>query len=559
MAPESPVANAPMNLHKGGRRRISSTRAHRVWMGVAFALALLTVAPSQLTAHGVLRRAVPGNGDHLTAVPRELRLTFTEPVEVAVARLELSGPNGPVALAPLALDPDSSTVLVGPIRGGLVAGAYTVRWQVTGTDGHPVRGSYSFTVLSSAAGLASSTAIPSAAEGAAPQREHHDPVSLPAGPGFDAESPLYAAVRWLTFLGLLGVIGAVAFRWVVLPLAQRQGTPETQMLQETASRRAAGLGLGFAVLLAGAALLRLYAQSYALHGSTSALNPGLVGTLLLQTTWGWGWLLQAAGTTLSLVGFALVWRTETGTYGREPERVHLAAGLGSETEQTQVQGSPPLAEDRAGIPVPGEPSAIHTLGWAVAALGAVALAFAPGLSGHAASVPQLTTLAILADGAHVLGAGGWLGSLLIVVAVGIPAALRLPKGTRGSAVASLVNAFSPTALVFASVVVATGVFAAWLHLGSVPALWESAYGRTLLLKLAILSVVFGTGAYNWLKVRPTLGDEIAAGRLRRSATLELAVGTVVLGVTAFLVAMGPPSGMGSMAQAEATAHSESGP
>ena len=142
---------------------------------------------------------------------------------------------------------------------------------------------------------------------------------------------------------------------------------------------------------------------------------------------------------------------------------------------------------------------------------------------------------------HVIGAGGWLGSLLMVLLAGIPVAVRLGEGQRGPAVASLVNAFSPTALVFAGLAGATGVFAAWLHLGGVSALWQTEYGRTLLVKLAILSVVAGTGAYNWLRVKPALGDERGAARMRRSATVELAVGVLVLLVTAVLVAT--PTGM----------------
>jgi putative copper export protein len=90
--------------------------------------------------------------------------------------------------------------------------------------------------------------------------------------------------------------------------------------------------------------------------------------------------------------------------------------------------------------------------------------------------------------------------------------------------------------VFAALVVGTGLFASWLHLPSPAALWQSGYGRTLLLKLAVLSLVFATGAYNWLWVRPALGADAATRRRRRSATLELAVGVLVLLVTAVLVA-----------------------
>ncbi|HEY0152248.1 MAG TPA: CopD family protein [Longimicrobium sp.] len=173
----------------------------------------------------------------------------------------------------------------------------------------------------------------------------------------------------------------------------------------------------------------------------------------------------------------------------------------------------------------------------------MALAFAPALSGHAASVPGVAALAVLADGVHVLGAGGWVGGLLLVVVVGVPVAMDLKKEQRGPAVAALVNAFSPTALLFAGALTLTGLYAAWLHLGRIPALWDTGYGRTLLLKLGVLSVVFGTGAYNWLRLKPALGDEVGATRLRRSATVEIATGILVLLVTAVLVATATPAAM----------------
>jgi len=126
--------------------------------------------------------------------------------------------------------------------------------------------------------------------------------------------------------------------------------------------------------------------------------------------------------------------------------------------------------------------------------------------------------------------------LLIVLVVGIPAAMQLAESERGQAVAEVINAYSPAALVFAGIAAATGVFAAWLHIGTVSGLWQTEYGRTLLLKLGILSVVAGTGAYNWLRVKPTLGDVVGARRVRRSARVEVAVALLVLVVTAVLVA-----------------------
>jgi putative copper export protein len=141
---------------------------------------------------------------------------------------------------------------------------------------------------------------------------------------------------------------------------------------------------------------------------------------------------------------------------------------------------------------------------------------------------------------HVLGAGGWLGTLLALVLVGLPAALRAAEGARGTAAAALVEAFSPVALACAGVLAASGLAAAWWHVGRVGALWTSAYGRILLLKLAMLVVIAGMGAYNWRRVRPTLGDERSVHRVRASSSVELLIGAVVLAITAVLVAIPTP-------------------
>ena len=73
------------------------------------------------------------------------------------------------------------------------------------------------------------------------------------------------------------------------------------------------------------------------------------------------------------------------------------------------------------------------------------------------------------------------------------------------------------------------------------------------IKIGVLTVVFGTGAYNWLRVRPALGTQSAAGRLRRSAVLELTVGAIVLAVTAVLVATPPPADTGTGAMQDVSA------
>lgn len=464
------------------------------------ALGLAVLVPAVVWAHGALKSSQPASGAHLAAAPREIRLDFTDAPEVRVSRIELRGPDGkPVALGPLGLAIDSRRSLLAAIQGPLIAGTYTVSWQFAGADGHPIRGTFTFTIAPGASGTGSIEQ---------PAAAHHDPVSMPAGSGFDAESPAYVAIRWVLFAGLLVVVGAVAFRYIVLRfLALREGSEEGRKHHSMSSAiiamrdRAAAVGVVGAAVVLIALFLRLIAQSYAMHGGVGAWDTALIGTMVTSTRWGWAWVAQLAGGLVAFVGYLLARR---GTCA----------------------------------------------GWTIAALGALVLAFTPAFSGHAATAPQLTSLAILADGLHVISAGGWLGSLLLVIGVGIPVALRGEEAIGGRRVADLVNAFSPTALVFAGLLGATGLFTAWLHLGGISALWESTYGRTLLIKLAILSIVAATGAYNWLRVRPALGDVEGARRIRRSSTVELAAGLVVLLVTAVLVATPPPMEMGTTRAAQ---------
>ncbi|MBX9856174.1 MAG: copper resistance protein CopC [Gemmatimonadaceae bacterium] len=472
----------------------------RLPLFVVLALSLFAVLPSTARAHGSLKSSTPAAASSLTVVPRELRLVFTEAPALAFSRLELLDASGTaVALSPVRLAAETRRALVADIRGTLAAGTYTVVWQIAGDDGHPVRGRYTFTVASGAkptAQMSLDTSPPSAAAPAEVRPEaHHDPASMPQGASFGVESVGYVAIRALLYLGLLMAIGAGAFQGAVLHLLQRRHGADSLLLA-SARHGAARIGMLGTAFVAVAAVLRMGAQSYAMHSPGATFDPQLVRAMLMETVWGRGWLLQIGGTVVAAAGF-----------------------------RSAIRG---------------------TGGWGLAVLGVLALALTPALSGHAAATPERAGLAIVADTLHVIGAGGWLGSLLVVLVAGLPVAMRLPDEERGAAVAELFNAFSPTALLFAGLVAATGVFAAWLHVSEVSALWQTGYGRTLLAKLALLSVVGGTGAYNWLRVKPTISTVAGTARMKSLAQVELLVGVLVLIVTAVLVATPTPMDMRGM-------------
>ena len=307
--------------------------------------------------------------------------------------------------------------------------------------------------------------------------------------GFSVESPAYAAVRWLAYACMLAVIGTVVLARLLVPRVTKRRAELGQHVQRGAARV---LGIASAVF-AIAVALRLIAQIAALRGGDDTVSVNVWG-LATQTMWGWSWLIELAGVVMALA---------------------------------------------AVVP---RPRAGHAR-WRLATAAVTVLALSFALGGHAAAVGHLRGLAVVSDGLHVIAAGAWLGTLLSVVLVAIPAALSEPPDQRGPAAADFVNAFSPVALWCAAIVALTGVVAAWMHLGTLSALWTSGYGRTLLVKLALVATVLALGAVNWRVLRPSLGTESGAARIRRSAMLELAAGAAVLAATAVLVATSPPTDM----------------
>ena len=465
---------------------ISFGRAGR---SLLLAAGVLVLLPGAALAHPVLRRSFPAKADTVSAGPAEIRLVFSKPIELRFAKVELVGPAGTLGfLTGLAIVPDSLGTVTAPVGRVLSPGGYTVRWQVAGDDGHVVRGEFGFTVLGSQGGGEAGGEV--VTPGADPVHEVQHPSSRPVSAGFDASSPLFIALRWVMYLGLLGIIGAVVFQGVVLRLVRRRGGEPSRRLADDIQPRVASLGLAATAIFLVSVPGRLFAQSVAMHGIGESLAPSLLYGMVAHTMWGWSWLAQLALGAWTYVGFRRV---------------------------TRGQG-----------------------GWGFARAGALLLAFTPAFAGHAIAAERWIPFAVLADGIHVVGASGWLGTLAVLLLVGLAGALRLTEPDRGPVAADLVNAFSPVALAFAGAAAATGAFSALVHIGRVIDLWETSYGQVLLLKLGVLSVVAGTGAYNWRKVRPTMGNEMAARRIGRSATVELLVAVVVLMVTAVLVALPTP-------------------
>jgi putative copper export protein len=177
--------------------------------------------------------------------------------------------------------------------------------------------------------------------------------------------------------------------------------------------------------------------------------------------------------------------------------------------------------------------ASSSVGWTLAAIGILVVVLQPVYTGKLASK---------VNAVHILAASTWLGTLLVLTLVGIRGVIRsTTAGTeRAQLIADLVNSFSPLALVAASTVAITGITTAWLHLKRISSLWTTSYGIALDIKLVFVLIVLVLGAWNWRRVRPSLGAEGSELTIRRSARMELTFAALVLIATSVLVSLPSP-------------------
>ena len=291
--------------------------------------------------------------------------------------------------------------------------------------------------------------------------------------------------RLALYIGILALLGAVAFRFFVL--GRFAPGDESRDVILAANRRVsltAGLGLG--ILLAHLPLSLLHRAAIFFPGDIL----GNLGTVATGTPWAAGWWMQLVGALAAAVGLAV-------------------AGKG---------GTRPA-------------------GWRIVALGALILPFSPILSGHGwADGPR--SLSAATTYLHVAAAGGWVGGLACLLFAGLPALGG--QGGENSAnapgIAGMVAAFSRVAQVAVGLLLVTGAIKVWIRVESLPDLWTTAWGRSLLVKHAVVAGVLALGCYNWRVVRPALERNPRLGLIRNPAVIELLLGAAVVAVTAYLVA-----------------------
>jgi copper resistance protein D len=172
--------------------------------------------------------------------------------------------------------------------------------------------------------------------------------------------------------------------------------------------------------------------------------------------------------------------------------------------------------------------AAQTVGALLAALLLATLA----AMGHAAGERGVDRTAHLsADALHLLAAGAWLGALVPLVGI-----LKQGSGPTYEIAVQATRRFSTLGVAAMSALLLSGVINAAYTVGTLAALYESQYGRLLLVKLALYVLIVALAAANRLVWTPRLAAASAAAverarafhKLRRNSITEAALGFAII-------------------------------
>ncbi|ONH26832.1 copper resistance protein CopC [Pseudofrankia asymbiotica] len=465
----------------GRRRRRAGTL---LALTLAAALAVVGGAASPAWAHAILERATPAGGTAVATAPANVTLGFSEAVRSdanAIRVIDTHGTRVDTGGAHSGAHASEVTVALKP---GLPKGTYLVSWRVVSADSHPIAGGYAF-------GIGEPPAAGAAAAASA----------TPKGSALTGFT--FGLARLVAFAGTALLLGAVFFLATLWPGGLRRRAPR--------------------LLIAGGWV---------------AVFVGSVACLLLQG-------IYASGLGLSaLARWDPLGATLGDRYGRLTLirllalllALPLLRGLVSSPADDATDSSPPAAA--------GRPSR-----WVMAELGglAVAVAATTALVGHAGA-GSWSWLAASSLTVHLLAMSIWLGGLAVLAAGFLdrrasPAATARGQGesagwasavergsaggtdeeadlaaarayldeqgaeavpvpaARASELAAVLPRWSRTAMAAVAAIVVSGTYQTWREVGTLPALFDTDYGRLLLYKLWFVLAMLGIGyvSQRWVR------------------------------------------------------------
>lgn len=436
--------------------------AQRVLLpALLLALSLLFAFPAISQAHAILLRSDPARDAVLNTAPTQVRMWFSEELNPTfTTAVVVNAKNQRVDARDAHISSTNTFEMDVNLQPDLPPSVYIVIWRTqSADDGHVLRGSFLFTVA-----LPDGT-IPKL-NGALPGQDALGGASPGASTGqLDGPTLFNLLMVTLVDLGAVFWVGAQLWRSFVLQLIDPENSAQTTIYRSVEQRFDRMFSLPTLVLLLFANIGVLVGQALYLTGNqwSQAFNPALLSGLVTTGHFGTYWLMRQVVILLAMLLAAYTWLTQ--------QRSALLQNM---------------------------------LSWANLLL-ALALLIAMALSGHAAAVSSdLLVYSVLVDWLHLLAAALWIGGMMYIAAIYLPILKESVPIERVRSLLTTLSQFSPLAIVAVIIMSISGPFNATVHMSSWDQLFNTVYGRVLIVKVLLVSALLLTSAFHVVILRPRL-------------------------------------------------------
>ncbi len=449
----------------------------RILLLLVTSIASVVLFANPVSAHNTLLSSDPADGAVLDVVPTQLTLVFDKAVPLDTLSIEIIDATGVRSdLVGSAHGPNGDAEVITPLSAQTV-GEVTLRWRLVGPDGHPITGRISFTVPAAPATTLATPIAP--ADPAAAQPAPPASPTASTGDGFDEPWTTPDGLRWLLRFGSYLAIMAIGGVIATTAFVWRRAWGHPLIRRSVLWALASVLVAAITQLLVIASDIRSAPPWAAASGLSAALETDAGRALAIR---------------IALV-VALAWVMFMARTHSEESRWKLSTAL------------------LLGL--------LAT--WAY--------------SGHSRSM-RWSLLGVPLDVAHHAAAAAWIGGLAIIGLVAI-------RESDAEELIDSVNRFARLAATSVALIVGTGVLQAFRLVGSPGRLFAADHGRYLVLKLLVLGLMLKVADINRQRVSrrfrtASTTTPLAVNNLRRAMGTELAVGLVVVAVTAAMV-VSPPA------------------
>lgn len=444
-------------------------RIRRVLLiALPLALMLTLLFPVVVSAHAILLRSDPPEDAVLSTPPRGVRMWFSEDLNPAFSTaVVINAANKRIDNHDAHISASDTKEMDLTLPRNLPPDVYIVIWRTdSAVDGHVLRGSFIFSVANA------DGSVPTLSPGANPG------ANVPGGGNItglysgqlDGPTTFNLIMITLVELGAIFWVGAQLWlNFVLLRVSEeRNEAQQREIASQTQARFERRFSLPTLALLLLANIGVLAGQSLNVAGGdwASAFSPTILVELATSGRFGTYWLMREITIALAMVlGLSM---------------------LLAERRSKKINGILPLANLLLGL----------------------ALFIAITMSGHAAAVSATVSLyAIVIDWLHLLAAALWVGGMLYILLVYLPVLNKQFLPERARSLTMLLPYYSPLAVAGVLLMAGTGPFSAAFHLNSWNQFLDTAYGRALLVKIALVGGLLVTSALHVFILRPRLKKE----------------------------------------------------